>query len=236
MLPCIQLSAKIVSKCSSVSSKIDSIPYIDQHHNKYPVSANGIPKICISQLNMDEIFDMLKSKKTDKTINKYFSIYPQTGLVQIFVPYGEDLFDDLDDVEIVLIKNYDAHNHDVKKEKKLRKLYEKYRNEHGFTFDTDHDFSDGSTIKLVDAIYGYECDEDKSKSKFFDKLKMSDLGDNWIQIGGYPHHLQDGFDFDENEQCILFSLLNGILGVNIALNKKSRGLSIKKPIVDIAYD
>lgn len=177
-----------------------------------------------------------KQKKSDKIINKYFSIYPQTGSVQIFVPYREDLFDDLDDVEIVLIKNYDAHNHDVKKEKKLRKLYDKYREKHGFTFETDHDFSDGSMIKLVDAAYGFECDEDKSKSKYLDKLKMFDSGDNWIQIGGYPHHLQDGFDFDDNEQSMLFSLVNGILGVNIALSKKSRGLNFKEPIVDIAYD
>lgn len=56
------------------------------------------------------------------------------------------------------------------------------------------------------------------------------------QIGGYPYHLQDDMEFDDETEIILFSFVNDCLGLNISANQKQiKKLNFKKCGFDLSY-
>lgn len=254
MIPCIALSVSIVKKNDDpIISKIDSIPYIDKN-TKYPMK-NGNPMICVAQLNMDQIFDLLKKGSSTNKIKKYFRQYPQTGILQFYRTYCESLIDDDSDVHIIYIKKYDVKNHDIKKEKKLHKLYSQYKNKRGPIFNIPYDYIDEKQYKnynlyITDAVFAYDFingtmqshpkwNEDlKDKNpEYMDTYNNKDNDDNLIQIGGFPYHIQDDFGFDEKKHLMLLGIVNSVLSFNVAIKKnKLENLNFKNLLFDLSFD
>jgi uncharacterized protein YwqG len=245
-MPCIALSASIVEKNDDpLISKIDSIPYIDKRY-KYPTK-NSQPMICVAQLNMDHIFSLLCEKKSTETIRKYFQQYPQTGILQFYLPYSEKLTDNSDDIYIRYIEDPDIKNHDMDEQKKLSKLYSRYRKKHGGLFNIPLTSNDKNyDAYITDAVYAYDFlnstmqnhpdwDEDL-ESTDCEYMDDYDKQDNIIHLGGFPYHLQDAFEFDENDDLILLSIINSCLGFNIGIKKDDlRSLKFKDLLFDLSY-
>ena len=247
-LPCIVLSTKLVKRDDDpLISKIDSVPYIDKHLD-YPTK-NGEPMMCIMQLNMDHIFGLLQNKKSDKTIRNYFRQYPQTGLIQIYMPHTNVSTCESDDIYIQYIAEYDIKNHDTIKYKKLQKIYTRYRKEQIFLFEFPNDKKNYNAY-ITNAVYAYDFlnwtmgnhpdwhENMKSiDQKYISQFDKQDNESNNIQIGGFPYHLQDDFDFDENDYVLLLSFINDFLGLNIAIQKdKLANLEFDDALIDLAYD
>jgi uncharacterized protein YwqG len=243
-VPCIALSTTIVTTNNDpLISKIDSIPYIDKH-SPYPEQGDK-PMICIAQLNMDQIWDLLQNKKSKSAITKYFRMYPKTGLLQFYLPYSEKLTDD--EVHIKYIPKYKLENHDMKKQCALEKIYSRYRKHHGTCFMTPDDVGKNYSVYITDAIYGYdylnsslwqhpdfEEDMEDKETKY---LGTYDRTDNTIHIGGFPYCLQDGMEFDENDDAILLTITNSLLGLNIGIKKSNlKKLNFDEALFDLSYD
>ncbi len=245
-IPCIALNVRIVTENDDpLISKIDSIPYIDKTR-KYPIK-NDRPMICIAQINMDHIFSLLKKKKSSKKIRAYFRQYPQTGIIQFYLPYSEEIRDDGDDIYIRYIKEYDLKKHDIRKEKKLQKIYADYREKHGCLFELPDSRNKKCSIYITNAVYAYdflnstmqghvEWDEDMENmdTEYMDEYDRT--YDNTIQLGGFPYHLQADFEFDENDDLMLLSIVNSILGLNIGIKKDNlQSLEFNDLLFDLSY-
>lgn len=244
-VPCIALSAQIVEKNDDpTTSKIDSMPFIDKNR-KYPMK-NKKPMICIAQINMDHIFSLLASEKLDQKTHNYFTYYPKTGIIQYYLPYSEEIMDTEDDIHIEYIKEYDVNNHDTKMEKKLKQIYADYKKNHGTLYEMPDGYDDKEYyVYITKAVYGYDYLNStlQSHPKYDDDLesKRTYFGDfeennNVIQIGGFPYHLQADFEFDEHDHYLLFSVINGILGLNMAIEKsKLKSLDFNGILFDLSY-
>lgn len=246
-LPCIALSTKLVKiNDDPVISKIDSVPYIDSHL-EYPMR-NGKPMICIAQINMDHIFTLLQNKKSDKKIRQYFNSYPQTGLIQIYLAVLDELTHQAEDFYIRYIAEYDIKNHDMHKQKKLQKTYLSYRKEHGSIFDFPTDKQNYS-VYITRAVYAYDFLNSTMQNhpdwadnmenlglKFLNKVDKQDNVSNNISLGGFPYHLQNDMEFDENNHVMLLSIINGMLGLNIVIEKDNlENLEFGNLLVDLSY-
>ncbi len=224
-LPCIYLSTSIVSIDNHITiSKMNGMPYIDKYGN-YPVM-NEIPMICVLQLNMDQIFKILENKKSSSTINKYFSIYPKTGLLQFYLRYSHEFTDDV--VYVKYIENYDAKNHNIEKANRLRKIYDDYFKNRGL-YQLPHD-SNSKVVYITDAVYGidtlnsslqshpqYDSDMEYIEPVYLDEYKKEN---NNIQIGGFPYFLQGDNEFDENNDVMLMTIVNDLLSFNVSITKQ----------------
>jgi uncharacterized protein YwqG len=255
-LPCIELIAKCCESYDRTLSVIDAIPYIDKNTN-YPTNKDGTPLICQAQLNMGQIFNMLKNKKSESKLLNHFKKYPQTGLLQFYLEYSETLDDG--EIKIIHIPNFNKENHDFEKEKELNELYKSYHEKHGPLYDKSDNDEINCHVCICDAFYCYKYLNSSNQSHelyeelfgdgefegkndfYFEECKVQTAKDNMnynsICIGGYPQHLQDDFEFNDNEEICLFSLINSILGLNIAINKKSlKKLNFEDTKFDLAYD
>ena len=197
---------------------------------------------------------LLNDKNNDKInldeFEDYFSCLPKTGILQIYLQYMEELFDN--SAYFRYIEKYDIKNHDKKKEKSLLKHYKKYCDKHGKMTD----FGENIYVSNID----YKCDKLNNTNQshpmyheFFGELSNfaesnDDNSDNsnysnnnknfneFWQIGGYPCHLQDDMDFDDKKEIILFSYVNSCVGFNISINKKKlKKMDFKKHGFDLSY-
>lgn len=227
-------------------TKVSGMPYIPRNE-KYPVSKNGCPMICIAQLNYDQIFELLDSKENLDEFVKYFSCVPKTGILQIYLDYSEKLFDDY--AVLHYIKDYSVEMHDLEKEKSLLSHYEKYYNIHGSLTSPSFD----EVIYLSNMKYQYNNLNSTNQSHpkyedFFgdddeepnDEEPCEEKYDSCAQIGGYPYHLQDDMAFNDKTEIILFSFVDGITGLNISVKKTQltqlTQLNFKKCGFDLSYD
>ncbi len=240
-VPTIALVTKIAKDNGDpLASKFDSVPYIDKN-SVYPTK-NNKPMICVAQLNMDQIFSFLKSKKTDKYINQYFKYLPHRGILQFYRPNCEPATNN--SIKILYIKKYNVENHDIKKASSLKKIYRKYIDKYGYTLECDIDNDVGSYIYVTDALYAYDFVNSSMNyhDAFAGNSETKYLGtygeqEDTIHIGGYPYHVQDpAFEFENENDFILLNIVNSLIGFNIGVKIEDLGnLDFDHPLVDIAY-
>jgi uncharacterized protein YwqG len=248
-LPSIALSTTIVDQNDDpIASKIDAVPYIAKNL-EYPTKYNR-PMICVAQLNMDQIFDFLATKNSDNRIKKYFKQYPRTGLIQIYLAYLDTPIHKEDDIYIRYIKDYDVKNHDLRQQKKMEKVYKRYRKNNGGIFDlSSEDYKNDykKIIYITGAVYAYDFFNSSLQShpawddelEDLDPKYMDDFDkpENNICLGGFPFFLQDDVEFDENDDVMLLSIVNTLFGLNVGLKKKDlKKLNFGNPLFDLSCD
>jgi len=246
-LPLILLmgNAEKNTKKNIIDTKIGGIPYIPTG-SVYPVDENGVDMICIAQLNLNQIFELV-NKNNELFDMNYFNCFPKTGIIQIYLKYMEDLFDDA--TFIKYIDSFDYKNHDVALEKKISKHYKKYYKLHGSLTDFDKTiyiskaictYSElNSTLQShpqYEEFFGSENDSENS----VDKSDNDDYGEytHSFSLGGYPYHLQDDsqFNFDDKNEIILFNYVDSVLGLNISIKKNQLSkLNFENCGFDLAY-
>jgi uncharacterized protein YwqG len=238
-LPSIRIEGNVEkdTKNKILMTKIGGMPYIP-NDMEYLTDENNVPMICIAQLNFSQIFNLIDTNLNTQNLDeftKYFSCMPKTGILQIYLEYSEELFDD--HAILQYIPEYSLEKHNKKKESELRKHYKKYYDKHGSLANAFNE-----TIYISNAEYEYNNLNNTNQShpqyeEFFENSDCSDGSDcsdhdynnsddtkkkydECARIGGYPYHLQDDMGFDDKSEIILFSYCNSYTGLNISVNQK----------------